>query len=709
LGESGQIMAVTPQSGNRRKDAPVAYTGLFHLREWIWLGPLAVLGVGLGVWGFMACDHCEPASLVERIVKSIALVRGNMPYSYGKEPIQLVIAQFLLPGLALFGGFKLVLHNVRRDVRVAMARRQKNHTIVCGLDDSGRQIVENLRAAGGPVVAIALNEEDANAIACERLGVAVLKGDATQLGMLILAGLRRADTVVITCGSDTINLEVALHVGAALTDDGRTRPLLVLPEVRSAWLLELLRAHPTANLSKGVVETRPFDLTANAARFLLQDPAFGRMWRVAAAATDAQPLQPHLLVAGLGELGMDIIVQAVQTTFALPDCKLAVTVLDQHGEESAAVLDARYPGLHELIDREFVSATFEADNPAGWPAMWSAVETALEERPASWMTLAVVVTLKEDKDALHTAMQLRERLDKMGAAGTPVFVRVRQQYSLGQFAASLDGSHSLLNRVIPFGDLGVLTSPELLIDETQDRLAHGVHASYLAGDQGVAPTGEAAVPWAQLAERFKQSNRASADHIAVKLGYAGMRLIAGAGPEIVLTEDEIEAMSAAEHRRWMIEHKAAGWTFGEERDDVARRHPLLVPWSELPERARAGNRAAVRHIPAGVAAASMIIRREQIIGAFGDRLAEADIALDAIPHDEQAIVIFDPHEKLSWQFAQTAAQRGAKLWVLWHEGSHAPLVAPTPPSEALRAAVELAVSASEAAAMLPMPQSETVA
>jgi hypothetical protein len=687
----------------------VAYTGLFHLRDWIWLGPMAVLGVALGVWGFAECPHCEAIGFLAMVIKSIALIRGNMPYAFGREPTQLVVAQFLLPGLALFGGFKLVLQNVRRDVRVAMARRQKNHTIVCGLGDSGRQIVENLRADGGHVVAISLVEDDANAIACERLGVAVLKGDATQLGMLILAGLRRAEAVVITCGSDTINIEVALHITEALADGSRTRPLRVLPEVRSAWLLELLRAHPTANLSAGVVETRPFDLTANAARFLLQDAAFGRMWRVAAAATDAQPLQPHLLVAGLGELGIDIIVRAVETTFALPDCRLAVTVLDQHGEESAAALDARFPGLRDLIDREFVSTTFEADNPAAWPAVWSAVETALEERPAGWMTLAVVVALKEDKDALHTAMQLRERLDKMGAAGTPVFVRLRQQYSLGQFAASLDGPSSLLDRVTPFGDLGILTSPELLIDETQDRLARGVHASYLAGDQGVAPSGEAAVPWARLAERFKQSNRSSADHIPVKLGYAGMRLVAGAGPRIELTEDEIEAMSVAEHRRWTIERLAGGWTFGEVRDDVARRHPLLVPWSELPERAKAGNRTAVRSIPAGVEAAGMTIRRERIIAAFGERLAEADIALDAVPAEEQAIVIFDPHETLSWEFAQTAAERGAKLWVLWHEGSHAPLVAPSPPSPALRGAVELAVSASEAAAMLPVPQSETVA
>jgi len=118
----------------------------------------------------------------------------------------------------------------------------------------------------------------------------------------------------------------------ALNSDatGRTRPLRILPEVRSAWLLDLVRTHPTANLSSKAVEARPFDLAANAARLLLERPELGRIWRMCTNGA-APALQPHLVIAGLGELGMQIIARAVQTTFALPGCKLAVTILDQQG------------------------------------------------------------------------------------------------------------------------------------------------------------------------------------------------------------------------------------------------------------------------------------------------------------------------------------------------------------------------------------------
>jgi hypothetical protein len=722
-------MGSPPQPGEGRKDRTVAYTGLFRLHDWIYLGPLALVGIGLGLWGFAETD-----GFVGGLIKSIGLIKPTTGYSH---PWQLVIAQILMPALFLVGGAKLVLINIRRDFRIALARRQTQHTIVCGLGDTGRQIVENLRAGRSPVVAITLDDTDPNAVACERLGVAVLKGDATQIGMLRLAGLLRADTVVVTCGSDATNIEVALRIKAALeapqghhrlldflpeslrvrfiewlratpletlnTDaTGRTRPLMILPEMRSAWLLELVRAHPTANLSSTAVETRPFDLAANAARLLLERPEFGRIWRMYVGGR-APALQPHLLLVGLGELGMQLISRAVQTTFALPGCKLAVTVLDQQGEASAAVLNARYPGLRDLVDWQFIQTVFAAENPAAWPQVWQAVEEALGARAPRWTTVAAIVTLKDDKDSLHTALQLRERLDKLGSSGTPVFVRLRQRHELGQFAASLDGPESLLDRLTAFGDLGELTSFDVLNDVTQDGLAHAVHDNYRAGGTGEPPSEEADKPWTELPERFKESSRASADHIPVKLAAAGLRLVPSPGPPIELTPAEIETMSEIEHHRWMVERLAAGWTHGAKRDAVARRHPDLVAWDILKEDVREKDRIVVRAIPDSIAAAQMSIRRERLIDATGAALAGAEEVLKQVPAGARAVVIFDPHSEGSCAFAEAAAARGARLWVLWREGSHTPLVATKKRGAVLREAIELAVSAREMAAIFGLP------
>jgi hypothetical protein len=45
----------------------------------------------------------------------------------------------------------------------------------------------------------------------------------------------------------------------------------------------------------------------------------------------------------------------------------------------------------------------------------------------------------------------------------------------------------------------------------------------------------------------------------------------------------LEAVAERVHDTWMEGRHAEGWTYGPRRDDDARTHPGLVPYSELPE------------------------------------------------------------------------------------------------------------------------------
>ena len=77
-----------------------------------------------------------------------------------------------------------------------------------------------------------------------------------------------------------------------------------------------------------------------------------------------------------------------------------------------------------------------------------------------------------------------------------------------------------------------------------------------------------------------------------------------------LSPSEVECLAVLEHRRWIAERIKAGWVYGEERDVSARTSPYLVPWEELPERAREWNRSAIRNIPALLAAENLAIARK---------------------------------------------------------------------------------------------------
>lgn len=44
------------------------------------------------------------------------------------------------------------------------------------------------------------------------------------------------------------------------------------------------------------------------------------------------------------------------------------------------------------------------------------------------------------------------------------------------------------------------------------------------------------------------------------------------------------------HVTWMEAKLLDGWTYGEERDNGRKKHPLLKPWEDLPEEVRARDR-----------------------------------------------------------------------------------------------------------------------
>jgi RyR domain-containing protein len=44
-----------------------------------------------------------------------------------------------------------------------------------------------------------------------------------------------------------------------------------------------------------------------------------------------------------------------------------------------------------------------------------------------------------------------------------------------------------------------------------------------------------------------------------------------------------ELLARNAHEIWAQQRLAEGWTYGERRDDAARKHPCLVPYEDLPE------------------------------------------------------------------------------------------------------------------------------
>ena len=90
---------------------------------------------------------------------------------------------------------------------------------------------------------------------------------------------------------------------------------------------------------------------------------------------------------------------------------------------------------------------------------------------------------------------------------------------------------------------------------------------------------------------MRQANRAQADHFAIKA--ATLRR----GMDAAL----LEALTEAEHRRWMAEKIVGGWRHGAVRDDARKLHPSLQPYAGLSEAEKQKDRDAVLAVARGLA------------------------------------------------------------------------------------------------------------
>ena len=653
---------------------------LYKNRDWVFLVPLGIIAFALAVVGFVSsgcldveCRRpeplvvclaktppCAPMTVAQVTMKSVNLIllRNVGDFSPGKDAWELVVAQFLVPLIALLSAFKLFFMNLRRDMRVALARRSRNHTIVCGLGETGRQIVENLHRKGEAVVAIEVDGTTPDAQACEQLGIPVITGDAMGPKPLELAAVKHARAIVTATGNDSTNFEIALVAsGLCRQRKAATGPLLALPEMRTVRLIGGVTNHRRAALSSPEVEIRPFSIYEIAARLLYRSSAFGRSRRALGQQS------PHVVVIGLGSTASEIVVQGIRTHFAVDGGRPKFTVIDAKGKAAAANLFAEFPGAPAVADFNFVEMTI------GDAEAWDKFADVVGDGQIT----AVIVALPEDDLNLAVGLRLRSRLDALKLVMVPVCVRLRRRRQLGDFASNLERVGPIRHRFDAFGDLGKVTNLGILFESRLDALARANHAAYLETvDAASRERMPAAAPWEKLPEFFKQSNRQAADYIAVNARAAGLRLRPAKAPRLLaLNADEIERMAANEHYRWSVERRMTGWRYGKPRDDFARVHDMLLSWADLPEAVKESNRVRVRMLPKILADARVELRRERVVIGVGAKLAEAAAAIEAQREDkgEHVVAVIDPDDPQSRALGEQAnrakdADADVSIWLL---------------------------------------------
>ena len=598
--------------------------------RWREVRPLAtivlVLAVyALGVVGYLQYRGAAPV----HYDAFDALYRSILLFVFGGAvtpplPATLQVARFAAPiitgSIAVTGIVSLSREQARLlGIRLLVG----DHVVIAGLGATGSRLAFALNDSDTPVVVVERDPANEHLAGCRERGVTVLFGDAGDPTLLRKAGVGRAREIVVVCGNDGVNVDVA--AAAARVPRTRRRVLTAFVHLGDLDLWRLVHEDAAVFRASRGLRLEFFNVRASGGRLLLdRDPPF--------PASAPIPRRPHVLVVGLDGAGEQVVLYMARLWAAsnpTGDEQLWITLAGPTAEADLARLGERYPPLLRICALDARPGTIES-------ASFQAGDAMVGSSGRCDVTRAYVF-IESEADAMMAALALHARPD---ALHVPVTVAVND---VGAGVALVLATESgRFARVEPFGIMTAAVTPQLLLGGTGELFAQARHAGYVRNEQALGHTREsnpALAPWEELHENWKESNRRFADGIGATLEAAGCVLVPLAmrddgTPAFEFTPEELESLARREHDRWMADLEADGWRFTPGEKDVDRKlHPLLVPWEQLTEEDREKDRDAIRELPAMIELTGFRVQRpnedQSIEQATATQILEATPAAGA--------------------------------------------------------------------------------
>ena len=610
----------------------------------LWLlAALAAAVMALGIYGYARYFGGQGRAFtwLDCLYATLQLFMFQSSFEPGRMNWALEAARFAAPAVSAYAVVLSVMSVLGGRLRLAGIG---GHVVICGLGRKGSQLAREFLQQGRKVVVIERDEANDNVAACRQLGAAVLFGDARDAVLLRTARAACAQSVFACCGEDASNMDIALALfssaGLNLRRGGRHRtPLEQAPAAgeKAAPVGQGPRPLPRCFvhladlpwLPVGGQRGDPWQPTTwsfydNCARSMLAEHPLDR--QTAGQATRASqrsgtapkgsstapkgssigpddPRAVHLVVIGFDRLAEALVVQALRTAHLANLRHPRVTVIDPQARLHEARFLAKYPQAPKVGDLAFCQA--EGDDPAVRRDL-----SALAGDVQSLVTLAIC----GESDTASLALAMRLPAD-VARAGIPVWVKLSGETGLAEIleqaqarpAGQAAGLHA-------FGTVAQGCLAGLFSDERLDVLPRAIHDTYCqkaAGEGRRADQDPALLPWEQLDEGFRDSNRQQADHIPVKLRTIGCEIapLDRCHPPAEINDEQVELLARMEHARWCAERFLAGWQPGP-KDKPRKISPYLVAWEQLPPGIQDYDRSAVRSIPAILARIGKGIRQE---------------------------------------------------------------------------------------------------
>jgi hypothetical protein len=562
--------------------------------KWPIIALLWLVAIALGYIGHSQyfAEIGETHSVAERFYRSIQLFSLETTVS-GTAGWELQVARFMAPILAVYTGIQALASIFREQLQLFRLRFMKNHVIICGLGRKGWLLSREFREKAERVVVIEQDGSNGLLGLCKENGATVLVGNAEDRELLRKVRVHRAKYIISVCGNDGVNAEVAVHA-RELTRDRKGRALSCLVHITDLRLSRLLRERELG-LGRNTFRLEFFNVFESGARVLLAEyPPFS-------VTEAARSPRPHLVVVGVGRLGESVVVNAARNwrDSGGPDGKrLRITLVDKEAERKRKSLYIQYPQMEMTCDLTAEQTDMESTD-------FEKAAFLFDNHGNSDVSI-VYVCLDDDSHALSAGLTLQQRTRTLHI---PIIVRMTRDAGLAKLLRVDKDEPQEFTDLHSFGLLDRTCTLDLILGCTYEIMARIIHEDYVRKEKEkgfTTETNPSLVPWKELPENLKESNRNQAEHIRFKLeaiGYGVTITNDWDTQPVEFSPSEVELMARMEHERFVEERLRQGWRRGTSKNLSKKTSPTLVPWNELPEEEKEKDRNAVRGISKLLAAA----------------------------------------------------------------------------------------------------------
>lgn len=559
----------------------------------------------------------DPTVPIFRTVQLFLLDSGAEDDEGNPDNIFLAVARMCAVFLFLVVSKEAIGRVVDAVRRLPQQLTEEGHVVICGLGQIGLRILDDLcDAETSPSIVIVENNPNNPWLEYARSRKAfIIIGDATRAEILEDARAIHAREVFVVSGDDGVNLEVAAELGQLLQEQStRKSKLEVYVHIVDVSLATSLRPYCGRLHDTRLMDIHVFNVPKTAATRLVVN----QLWPFAPKKKEEVA---HYVILGFGPMAQILAVQLAQLAHFPNRKRCRMTIADRDVSKSAREFQHLFPRFTSWTDAQLGVTEF-SDHADAWEGNQQPLPADIQvqgEQAIQYVCNAQFLDLPaarsderfakkiaaqfakpqvkpvifvcghNDHDNFETAVELREHLTQLGCSDVPTFVWLPRQPALAE-ALIRDGD------LMPFGKCVASASYDEIVNPSREVLGEIIHDDYQR--QGIEDGWtKAAEPWDETADGFRESSRAAADHMHIKLALGNRKLVRtkdASGPAAPMVSDGPKANTAnkilaqMEHNRWVAERLMSGWRYAqpaskeeEKANKKKRLNKNITPWDQL--------------------------------------------------------------------------------------------------------------------------------